>query len=121
MSAAVRVRSGMAIGGVIAATNHAALQADAQVQPWRAAGQALLAAVDRLRQPSDANAVEMGARGHRKIKPRRSPPRKGQIELSRTSHTPRLCMTGILAISPPAEPPASVVERVLGNSGRLCG
>jgi hypothetical protein len=64
MPAAMRVRAGMAIGRVIAAADLAALQADAQMQPRFAAGQAVLAALDRLGQLHEANAVEMGARGH---------------------------------------------------------
>ena len=44
------VAAGVAVGRVIAAADLAALQADPQVQPLAAGGQALLAALDRLGQ-----------------------------------------------------------------------
>jgi len=51
----------MAVGGVVAAPHLPALEADAQVQPSVAGGQALLAALDGLGQLRDPNVVEMGA------------------------------------------------------------
>ncbi len=53
MAGAVVVLGGVPAGRVVAAADMAALQADPQVQPDSAAGEALLAAVDGLRQLGD--------------------------------------------------------------------
>src|SRR5206468_836919 len=57
MPAGLRVRRGVAIGRVVAASNVPALQADAQVQPLLAGEKAVLTAVDRLGELSDSNVV----------------------------------------------------------------
>lgn len=56
-----RVRAGMTIGRAVAAADPAALQADAQVQPGIASGQAVLAAGHRVGQLRDPDMVEVGA------------------------------------------------------------
>src|SRR4029450_5529552 len=60
---AARVRARVRSGGAVAAADVAALQADPQVQPLAAAGEAVLAAVDGLGQLGDVDGVEGGA-GH---------------------------------------------------------
>lgn len=64
MAAAMSVSAGMTVGRVVAAADLSALQADAQMQPLTAGGQALLAAGDRLGQLGDPDVIEMGARSH---------------------------------------------------------
>jgi RNA polymerase sigma factor (sigma-70 family) len=64
-----RVAAGAGVGGrvahgrVVAAPDVAALEADPQVQPLRAGGQALGAAVHRLRQLGDPDVLEVRASG----------------------------------------------------------
>jgi hypothetical protein len=54
----------VAIGGIIATADLAALQTDAQMQPQAAVCQAVLTALDGLGQLADANLIEVGARRH---------------------------------------------------------
>src|ERR1700724_1940208 len=72
MTTAVSVGPGMAVGGVVAASHLPALQADAQMKPLAAGGQALLAAFDRVWKPSDPNVIEVTAGAHLPTQPRRS-------------------------------------------------
>lgn len=53
MPGGLRVRRGMAIGGVVAAPDVAALETDAQMTPCRTSREALGAAVDGIRQLGD--------------------------------------------------------------------
>jgi hypothetical protein len=69
MTAAAGVSAGMTVGRVVAAPDPSALQADAQMQPLAAGGQALLAAFNRLGQPGDANVIEVGAGSHLPTQP----------------------------------------------------
>src|SRR3954452_7174534 len=55
------VGGGVLVGRVVAAADVPARQADAQVQPLAAGGEALLAAVDGLRELGDRDLVEVGA------------------------------------------------------------
>src|SRR4051794_14513348 len=64
---AARVRGRVAVGRAVAAADVAALEADAQVDPPRAHLQAVLAAVDGLRQLGDLDVLEVGADGHRDL------------------------------------------------------
>jgi hypothetical protein len=54
----------MAVGGVVATPDLAALQADAQMQPRVSCGEALLAALNRLGQLRDLDVIEVSASGH---------------------------------------------------------
>src|SRR3954452_14138098 len=59
------VTAGMPVGGVVAAADLAALQADAQVEPFASAGEAVLAACNGGRQLGHVHVIEMCAgRGH---------------------------------------------------------
>src|SRR3954451_11108553 len=61
-----RVRGRVTVGRAVAAADVAALEADPQVDPLAAAGEAVLASVDGLGQLEDFHVVEMGAvLGHR--------------------------------------------------------
>jgi len=64
----VIVRGRVAVGGVVAAADVAALQADAQVQPLAAAGEAVLAAGDGLGQLGDQDLVEVAANSGRPLR-----------------------------------------------------
>jgi hypothetical protein len=64
MTTAVSVGAGMAVGGVVAASHLPALQADAQMKPLAAGGQAILAAIDRVWKLSDPNVFEVAAGAH---------------------------------------------------------
>src|SRR5690349_14647647 len=64
MPAALRVPAGVLVGGVIAAADLAALQADAQMQPRVARPQALLAALRGVGQLREMNVLQMGAGRH---------------------------------------------------------
>ena len=55
------VGGGVPVGRVVTAPHVTALEADPQVQPLAAGGEALLAAVDGLGQLGDVDVVEMGA------------------------------------------------------------
>jgi ribosomal protein S18 acetylase RimI-like enzyme len=65
MAVAVRVLAGVAVGRVIAAAGLPALEADAQVQPLAAGGEAFRASLDRLGQLGDLDVIEVRAGGHR--------------------------------------------------------
>ena len=62
-AAGVVVRRGVAVGRVVAAAHVAALEADAQVQPLRPGGQAVLAALDRLGQLESVGRVSRWVQG----------------------------------------------------------
>jgi hypothetical protein len=61
MSAGPGVGAGMAVGRAVAAADLSALEADSQVQPGVAAGQAVLASVHRLGELGDPDVVEVSA------------------------------------------------------------
>ncbi len=67
MAVGVRVASGVTVGRVIATSDLPTLQADAQVQPLAADGEAFGAAVDRLRKLGDLDVIQVRARRHRQI------------------------------------------------------
>src|SRR5205823_7944390 len=58
------LRRGVAVRLVVAAPEVPARQADAQVQPFAAGREAVLAAVDGRRELGDRDLVEVGAAGH---------------------------------------------------------
>ena len=64
MRGLTRVYARVFVGGVVAAADVSALEADPQVQPLRSNREAILTAGDRLRQLIDANLVEMCAIDH---------------------------------------------------------
>ena len=61
MAAALRVRARVTVGRTVAAADFPALQADPQVQPLTAGGQALFAALNGLGKLGDVDVIEMGA------------------------------------------------------------
>ena len=64
MAAALGVGGGVPVGRVVAAADLAALEADPEMKPLAARGEAVLAALDGVGQFSDQNVVEMSAGGH---------------------------------------------------------
>src|SRR4051812_6798893 len=64
VAVARRVRGRVLAGGVVAAADVAALEADARVEPRPAGREAVLAALDGLGQLEDLHGVEMGAGRH---------------------------------------------------------
>src|SRR5919109_14213 len=63
----LRVGAGVAVWRAIAAADMSALQADAQMQPRIAPGQALLASLHGLRESPDLDVIEVRASRHRNI------------------------------------------------------
>ena len=63
VAAALSVGAGVTVGRVVTTSDLAALQADAQMQPGVARGQAVLAALNGLGELGDVNVIEMGAGG----------------------------------------------------------
>ena len=61
MARVLCVCGGVAIGRVIAAADMAALETDPQMEPFGARRQAVLAAVNRLRQLGDPDLIEVTA------------------------------------------------------------
>lgn len=64
MASRVRVRGGVAVGRLIAAPDVPALEADPQVKPLLARGQAVLAAIDPLGKLGDLDVVAVFAEDH---------------------------------------------------------
>src|SRR5207244_8900047 len=64
VAALVGVRGRMAVRRIVAAADVSALQADPQVQPLAAGGEAIDAAVDRGGQLRDPDVIEVGAGRH---------------------------------------------------------
>ena len=69
VAAVVEMGGRMACGGIVAAADVAALEADPQMQPLAPFGQAVLAAGDLLGQVRDPHGVEMGAAGAHEAAP----------------------------------------------------
>ena len=64
MGAGMGVGGGVSVWRVVAATDVAARPADSKVQPWFIGKQAVLAAIDRVRERCDQDLVEMCAGHH---------------------------------------------------------
>jgi hypothetical protein len=60
----VRVGSGVTVRRLVAAANVTAFEADPQMEPLLASGEALLAAIDRFRQLDDLDVIAVAAEGH---------------------------------------------------------
>ncbi len=71
-----RVATRVTVGGVIAATDVPALQADPQVQPHPALTQAVLTAIDGFRELLDSDRVHVAARHAQSM----TQPRESQVQ-----------------------------------------